>query len=161
MSSSGAAPRAARLRGAPQDGADARHQFARVERLAEVVVGAELQADDAIDVIAARGEHEDRGVVRGAELAQHVEAADARQHHIQDQDLEIVRFEFRERIAAVVHALDLEVFGVQIFGEHLAQFAIVVDEQNSRLALRRGLRLRLAGRVGHKLNSLVLRPVSA
>jgi Spy/CpxP family protein refolding chaperone len=28
-----------------------------------------------------------------------------------------------------VHALDLEVLGVQIFGQHLAQLAIVVDEQ--------------------------------
>src|SRR5262249_13983412 len=37
--------------GAPQDGADARQELARVERLAQVVVGAELEPDDAVDII--------------------------------------------------------------------------------------------------------------
>jgi hypothetical protein len=34
-----------------QNGTDARHELARIERLAEVVVGADLQADDAVDVL--------------------------------------------------------------------------------------------------------------
>ena len=41
-----------------------------------------------------------------------------------------------ERIAAVVHALDLEMLGAQILGEHLAQLAVVVDQQYARLARR-------------------------
>jgi hypothetical protein len=36
----------------PQDGANPREQLARIERLAEIVVGAELQPDDAVDVFA-------------------------------------------------------------------------------------------------------------
>ena len=143
--SSADAPRAARLRRAAQDGADAGDQLARIERLAEIVVGAELQSDDAIDVVAARRQHQDGRVVRGAELAQHVEAADARQHHVQNQDLEVVQLELVERVAAVVHALHLEVLGLQIFGEHLAELAVVVHQQHARLARRCGVREGLFG----------------
>src|SRR5664279_1909319 len=56
--------RCARLGGAPQDAAHARDELARRERLGDVVVGAELEADDAIDLVAARGEKEDRHVAR-------------------------------------------------------------------------------------------------
>ena len=37
-----------------------RQQLDRLERLGEVVVGAELQADHAIDDLGARGQHQDR-----------------------------------------------------------------------------------------------------
>ncbi len=40
----------------------------------------------------------------------------------------------RKRVAAVVHALHIEVLGAQIFGQHLTQLAIVVDQQHARLA---------------------------
>ena len=43
-----------------QDRAQARQQLARAEGLREVVVGAELEADDAIGLLAARREHQDR-----------------------------------------------------------------------------------------------------
>ena len=36
-----------------------------------------------------------------------------------------------QRIAAVVHAPDLEMFSAQILGEHLAQLPIVIDDQNA------------------------------
>jgi hypothetical protein len=47
---------------APQHGVDARHELARVEGLGEVVVRAHLEADDAVHVVALRGEHDDRHV---------------------------------------------------------------------------------------------------
>jgi len=122
---------------APQDGAHARHQFTWVEGLAEVIVGAELQADDAVHVVAAGGEHQDRSLVRGAEFAQDVEAADVRQHDVQDQDFEIADLERGQSVGAVMHARHLEMLGFQIFREHLAQLAIVVDEQHAALAGRR------------------------
>src|SRR3990170_115664 len=46
---------------APEHGVHAREQLARIEGLGQVVVGAHLQADDAVDVIALGGEHDDRG----------------------------------------------------------------------------------------------------
>ena len=53
-------------------------QLAQRERLGHVVVGAQLEAAHAIDLLAARGEHDDRHVdARGAQLAAHVPAATA------------------------------------------------------------------------------------
>ena len=146
--SSAVAARARTIARPAQDGADARHQLARIEGLAQIVVGAELEADDAVDVVAACGQHEDRRVVAGAERAQDIEAADARQHHIENQNLEIVGLELVERIAAVVHALDLEMFGAQVFAEHLTKLAIVIHQQHARLARCRA-RIGLVERACH------------
>ena len=39
-------------RGAPQDGADARHQFARAERLHHIIVGADLEQQHFVHFVA-------------------------------------------------------------------------------------------------------------
>src|SRR6218665_1786852 len=52
-------------RPAAQHRMDAREHLARVEGLAQVVVGPHLQADDAIDILALGGEHDDRRAVIG------------------------------------------------------------------------------------------------
>ena len=70
---------------APQHRVHAQHELADAEGLHQVVVGAELEADDAIHDNAAGGEHQDRRCIGSAEFAQNVEAADGGQHHIQYQ----------------------------------------------------------------------------
>ena len=50
------------VRRTAQHGADAGQQLARVERLGEIVVGAHLQPDDPVRVLADGGEHDDRQV---------------------------------------------------------------------------------------------------
>ena len=47
---------------AAQDGFDPRDQLAAAERLREVIVGPHLQADDAVDLLALGGQHDDRDV---------------------------------------------------------------------------------------------------
>ena len=42
-----------------QDRFDSRQQFARIEGFADVVIGTELQTDDAIGLIGSGGEHND------------------------------------------------------------------------------------------------------
>ena len=72
-------PRAALADGrgaAPQQRLDAGEQFRHLERLDEVVVGAKLQPDDAIDDLSARGQHQDRRLHPAlAERSTHVETA--------------------------------------------------------------------------------------
>jgi hypothetical protein len=46
--------------GAAQQRANSRQHFFEVKRLGDVVVGAELEAHDPVDVLAAGGEHDDR-----------------------------------------------------------------------------------------------------
>src|SRR5260370_12050810 len=67
------------MTGATQNRANSGHQLARIEGLAEVVVGPELQAHDPVNILPARREHQDGRLVSGSQLSQYVEAADARQ----------------------------------------------------------------------------------
>src|SRR5215218_9873075 len=69
---------------ATQHGLYARYQLARVEGLRQVVVCAYLQTDDAVNVVAARRQHQDvYARALGAESAQHLEAVHAGHHHVQ------------------------------------------------------------------------------
>ena len=45
---------------APEDGADTRREFARIEGFRQVVVGAEFQPDDAVHIFSACGQHQHR-----------------------------------------------------------------------------------------------------
>ena len=82
-------PAAGRRRRPAQLGLDARQQLHHLERLGDVVVGAELQADDLVDDLAARGQHDHRRLdAAAAQLAQHVEAVHPRQHHVEQDEIE-------------------------------------------------------------------------
>ena len=86
---------------AAQVGLDARQQLRHLERLGDVVVGAELEADDLVDHLAARGEHDHRRLDAAlAQLAADVEAAHARQHQVEQQQVErIARRAFEPALA--------------------------------------------------------------
>eukprot|EP01133_Synstelium_polycarpum_P010450 gene10449-12166_t len=73
------------LRGtrAAQDDADARHQFARRKRLGDVIVGADFQAHDAVDFIAAGGQEDHRHVGKLAQPAARFQAAHVRQSDVE------------------------------------------------------------------------------
>ena len=73
--------------GAPQDRAHAREQLAGVEGLRHVIVGADVEAGDAVRVLAARREHDDGDVVSSADAAAHLEAVDARKHDVEEDDV--------------------------------------------------------------------------
>ena len=83
--------RRARRRGrraAPQHRLDARDELARIERLREVVVGADFEPDDAVDVVAFRGEHDDRHVfVAAAQPPADRKPVLARQHEVEDHQV--------------------------------------------------------------------------
>ena len=68
---------------APQDRAQAREQLARLEGLRQVVVRAEFEADDAVDGIAAPGQHEHRRVGGRAQLPAQIEPVHVGQHQIE------------------------------------------------------------------------------
>src|SRR5690606_23235947 len=64
--------------GAAHDRAHAGEQLTEAERFGDVVVSAELQAGDAVDLILAGGEHQDRDVALLAQDAADREAVQAR-----------------------------------------------------------------------------------
>src|ERR1700738_1612251 len=70
---------------APEHAAYPRNELTWREGLGHVVIGAELEADDAIDLVVARSHEQDRGpVVLGAHPAAQFDAVDAGQSDIQD-----------------------------------------------------------------------------
>ena len=73
---------------APQQRLDPAHQLAQPERLGQVVVGAELEADDLVDLVVARGEDEDRHLGPGrADAAEDLEAVDPGQPDVEDDEV--------------------------------------------------------------------------
>jgi hypothetical protein len=62
-------------------------EFAGAVGLGEVVVGAQVQAEEEVLLGAAGGEQQDRDVRLGAQDAAHVEAVDQRQHHVEHDEV--------------------------------------------------------------------------
>ncbi|MNZ84398.1 hypothetical protein D3C78_1031530 [compost metagenome] len=78
-----------RSRLATQDRLDASHQLIGVERLGQVIVGAQLQALDTAQFVALGGEHDDRNlVVRATQAAAGGQAVFAGQHQVEDDQVE-------------------------------------------------------------------------
>ena len=121
--------RARRSPAAAQNGADARLQLARVEGLGEIVVGPNFESDDAVDVLAARGQHKDRRLGAGAKYATDLEPVDIRQHHVENDGVERRRIERGEPVAAVETALDDKPGRAQIVRQHGGEARIVVDDK--------------------------------
>ena len=81
---------------AAQHRRDAREQLHQRERLGDVVVGAELEAAHAIELRAARRQHDHRRARRAAPRLprmrrQHLEAVDVGQHHVEHDEIEARR----------------------------------------------------------------------
>ncbi len=75
---------------APQHGRDAGQQFARGERLGDIVVGPGLQAAHPVILALARGQHDDGDVRRflvAAQAAAHLDAADTLDHPVEDDEV--------------------------------------------------------------------------
>ena len=86
---------------APQERLDPAHQLAQPERLRQVVVRAELEPDDLVDLVVAGGQDEDRRLrAGGAEPAQDLEAVHAGQADVEDDEVRrLVRRELEALLA--------------------------------------------------------------
>ena len=74
-------------RGPPQERLDPGDELAGRERLHEVVVRAHRQAHDPVDLLAAGGEHQHVGVGERAQPPADLDAVEARQHDVEDDDV--------------------------------------------------------------------------
>jgi len=114
---------------AAQDDLDARQQFARVEGLGQVVVGAEFEADDAVDLVAARGEHQDRQrAVLPPRLAQ-IETVAIGEHGVKNQQVERAAPEQGLAVAERAGHRHRQAARAEVLGDHAGQCRIVIDHQ--------------------------------
>jgi hypothetical protein len=139
--SSSARPRSSARRAAlglrlhpPQDGAQPRRQLARRARLGDVVVRAQLEADDAVHVVAPRREHDHRDAARLPDAAQRLHAVHARHHHVEHHDVEVAFDRALRRARAIVHGADRKAVPLEVLGEHVAQLDVVVCQEHARHA---------------------------
>ena len=88
-------------RDAAQEGLDARGKLAHGEGLGDVVVRAELQAEDLVHLVSPCGEHDDRDVAGHAvalEAPADLQAVDAGQHDVQQHKGRALHFAALERL---------------------------------------------------------------
>ena len=110
---------------------DARQQFARVEGLGEIVVGADFQADDAVNVLALGGQHDDgRTVIGGPQTAANRQTVFARHHQIEhDQVNRVAQHDSVQRLA-VFGQYDLEAFLGQVTTQQVTNAGVVIKDEN-------------------------------
>ncbi len=120
---------------------DSRHQLAGVERLGEVVVGAHLEADDAIDVVAFGGQHDHRhGVLRGAQAPADRESVLAREHEVEHDEVVANALQLAVHRRGVGGGVDAEALLGEVALEEVAQPQVVVDHQDLLALLHAGHR---------------------
>ncbi len=116
---------------APENRAQAGEELARLERLGQIVVGADLQADDAVCGIPARGEHQHRRVLFRAQLAAHLESVDVGQHQVEHQRVKRLMRKPLESGAASGLDRNAKPRLAEILGNHLGEPGIVFDQENA------------------------------
>jgi hypothetical protein len=119
-------------RPAPQQRAEPGEQLLALERLDEVVVGADVEALDARLERVARSEHEDRHVVAVlAQAAGDVDAVQPRQPEVEDDQVRQERMRLVERLDAVAGELDVVPVQPQRALQDVGDFLVVLDDEYS------------------------------
>ena len=106
---------------------DPRDELAEAVRLDHVVVGAELEPDDAVDLLAAGGDDDDRDARALAQPPADLEAVDVRQAQVEQDEIGLAR----PSSAAwpVAAALDREALALEPLDERLGDRVLVLDDQ--------------------------------
>ena len=116
--------------GAAQDRADARDELAGAERLDDVVVGAELEAQHPVGLVAAGGEHDHRHALVGAQLAQQVEARAVGEHDVEEHEVGALAAGDLEAGGERAGRLRAEALAGEGFRQRNRDRLLVLDEQH-------------------------------
>ena len=102
------------------------------ERLRDVVVRAELEPDDLVQLVVAGREHDDRHRAARAEPLADLEPVDPRQHDVEHDEIGILVREDVEGLLAVEGGDDAETVAFERIPQELLDGFLVVDEQDGR-----------------------------
>ncbi len=119
---------------APQDRLHAKEKLAHAERLDDVVVRAELEPDDAIDLLALRRHHHDRGALRrrlALERATDLGARNVRQHQIEEHQIRRLLTREPQPLLPTRRRRHVVTCLSQVVRDHLLQIAFVFDHENA------------------------------
>ena len=120
---------------AAQDDVHPRDKFARAERLGDIIVAADLQAQHAIDLVVACGEKKDRNVRGLSDFAADVQAVEFRHADIQNDKVRSVAGKAGQGFLAIARLEDGHPGLLQGNADDLAYMQVVVNDEN---AVRQG-----------------------
>ncbi len=110
---------------------NSRDQFARTEGLDDIIVGADLKPNDAVDLRTHGGQHDDRRPVLLTQLLAEDKPAVSGHHEIEDNEVEPVLYLDRFHHFAPIGRLgDPEAMFGKILAHECAELAIVIDDQD-------------------------------
>ena len=127
-------------REAPEQHADARHELAHRERLAEIVVRSELEAEDAVELVVLGGDEDDRERLgHRAQAAAELEAVHAGHEDVEDDEIgQALRGAERVPGGEAVGMLDdVVALAPQGEGDGFANVRLVVDDRDGACAFDR------------------------
>ena len=119
----------------PDQALHARHQLQVVDRLGQEIVGAGLEAADAVGNLVERGDHDDWDV-RGRRIAfqppADLEAVHVGHHHVEQHDIDLAVLAGLDGVGPVGRSQHLEIFGKQPNLEQPHIGRNVVDDEDAR-----------------------------
>ncbi len=122
----------ARARRSPQKGAHAGEELVEGERLGEVVVGAGIEAGDAVRDEVAHREHQDGGrIAVGAEPPAHLEAVDARHQKVEHDGVDVLGRQHVERFGSLAREPHFVAFQREGAAHRPANGRLVVHHEDS------------------------------
>ena len=117
-----------------KDRPDPQEQLAHAKGLGHVVVGPELEADDAIDLLTARADHDDgdlAGPLGHPQRAAHLRARHVRQHPVEQHEVgDLVLAQDPQRRRAAVRRERGEALTLKAVAQRLDQVLLVVDQED-------------------------------
>ena len=100
------------------------------ERLGEVVVGTDGKADQLVDLLGLRRQHDDVGITEGADLPADLDSVDAGQHEVQDDDVWLLGPRYLERLAPVTCGQHRPTLANQVATHEFHHGWLVVDHED-------------------------------
>ncbi len=116
--------------GPAQDRPDAGDQLARTERLGEVVVGAQLEPEELVQLVVPRGEHHDRDRRVAPQLPCDVESVEARQTEVEHDQVRPAAAGRRQGSGSVAGGQDGEARVLEVVAGELDDLRFVVDDED-------------------------------
>ncbi len=120
----------------PEKRADATSELADRERLRDVVVRAELETEDLVELVVAGGQHDDRDGALRAQAPADLEPVHSRQHDVEDDEVDVLLAKAAERLVPIPRLDDAVPIPLEWIREQGLDGVLVVHEEDGRGGIR-------------------------